>query len=625
MRIKFLKTVSLLVLMSVSILNSYTQVNKEEVANLKMVPQLYQTPEEKNQRMEWFRDAKFGLFIHWGPCTVGKKEIGWGRNANQPWDIHPNLHGNGFRSTDPVYDNYYKEFNPVNYNPTQWVKMAKKAGMKYVVLITKHHDGFSMFDSKYTDYDIMASPFKKDIVKGFVEACHKENMKVGLYYSTRDWYHPDYLQGDNKKYDQFYRDQIKELLSNYGKIDILWFDHVGGTDWTKWRLDSLFTMMYQLQPHLIVNNRAAAFIGKGPAAIPTTGPVIPEIKTMTQGDYYTPEGKIGAMDIKKDWESCIHVGEGWSNRGETNFTPIENCITMLVSCLTGGGNLLLNFDPNSLGDFPKQEMLIAEKMGEFTLKYEKAIYGTRGGPFTNGIWGGSTHKENKIFLFVKSGDKNSIDLPAIPLKVEKVTVLNSPKALLFTQDDKKLCITLDENPKEDLYTVLELTMNEKVSDQLMLGSLRSIFDDEVIYGQRINNNALLSLSSKEKAFKNDKYNYAFLSNDPISSDCSFSTAAEKNPWILIDLKSTMNITGVHLVNKPNQKLNADFKVSISADSVKWETIYKGKLNKDFWDISITQLKTGAEVPGKALRFIKIEAFFEEASSFKLRSAEIFRK
>ena len=621
----FLYSVTMLVLMSVSSMNSYSQVNKKEVTNLKMVPQLYQTPDEKNQRMEWFRDAKFGMFIHWGPCTVGKKEIGWGRNANRPWDINPSLHGNGFRSNDSVYDNYYKEFNPVNYKPTQWVKMAKNAGMKYIVLITKHHDGFSMFDSKYTDYDIMASPFKKDIIKDFVDACHKENMKVGLYYSTRDWYHPDYLKVDNNKYDQFYRSQIKELLSNYGKIDIMWFDHVGGRDWTKWRMDSLFTMMYQLQPHLLVNNRAAAFIGSGMAAKPSTDPVLPEIKTMTKGDYYTPEGKIGAMDIKRDWESCIHIGEGWSNRGENSFTPIESCITMLVSCLTGGGNLLLNFDPNSLGDFPKQETLIAKKMGEFTLKYKKAIYGTRAGPFANGIWGGSTHKDNKIFLFVKSRDNITIDLPVLPIKVKKVRMLNNSKTLLFTQDNKKLTITLDENLKEDLYTVLELTVTEKVSDQLMLGSLRCIFDDEVIYGRKIDNNTFISLSSKEKAFNNDKYNNAFLSNVPISSDYSFSTDPEKNPWILIDLKTTKNITGVHLVNKPNQKLNADFIVNISADSVNWETVYKGKLNKDFWDIPISQLKTGAEVPGKALRFIIIKAFFEADTSFKMRKAEIFSK
>ena len=132
--------------------------------------------------------------------------------------------------------------------------------MKYMVLISKHHDGFSQFDSKLTDHDIKATPYGKDIVKQFVDACHKHGLKAGLCYSTRDWFHPDYLVGDNAKYDAWYRGQIEELLSNYGKLDVMWFDHVGGRDWGKWRFDQLFAMMYRLQSGLLVNNRAARFL-----------------------------------------------------------------------------------------------------------------------------------------------------------------------------------------------------------------------------------------------------------------------------------------------------------------------------------------------------------------------------
>ena len=211
-------------------------------ADLSKVPQIHETQEQRDERMQWFRDAKFGMFIHWGPCSVGQKEIGWGRDANRPWDI------NGVqtpRTEDPVYDNYYKQFNPTKYDADAWVKFAKASGMKYMVLIAKHHDGFAQFDSKAGDYNIMASPYKKDIVKAYADACHKHGMKLGLYYSTRDWHHPDYLVGDNKKYDEFYRAQVKELLGNYGQVDVMWFDHVGGRDWGKWKFDELFEMMYQ--------------------------------------------------------------------------------------------------------------------------------------------------------------------------------------------------------------------------------------------------------------------------------------------------------------------------------------------------------------------------------------------
>jgi alpha-L-fucosidase len=307
-------------------------------ADVSKVPQISETKEQRDERMQWFRDAKFGMFIHWGPCSIGKVEIGWGRKANRPWDIHGKP---GTRTDDPVYDNYYKQFNPTQYNAEEWVRFAKESGMKYMVLVAKHHDGFAQFATKVSDYNIMNSPYARDIVKAYADACHKQGMKLGLYYSTRDWYHPDYLVGDNEKYDTFYRTQVKELLANYGTVDVMWFDHVGGRDWGKWKFDELFSMMYQLQPKLIVNNRAAAFIGPGTPQDQKAA--TPELAKMVRGDYDTPEGHIGAMNIASDWESCIHVGRQWAYGGEDGFTGPDDCIRMLASCTTGGGNLLLNF------------------------------------------------------------------------------------------------------------------------------------------------------------------------------------------------------------------------------------------------------------------------------------------
>ena len=337
---------------------AYTQTSAQTIADLRAVPQIHETKAQHDARMQWFRDAKFGMFIHWGPCSVGQKEIGWGRNAHRPWDINgPQTP----RTSDPVYDNYYKQFNPVKYDADAWVSFAKESGMKYMVLIAKHHDGFSQFDSRLTDYTIMATPYGKDIVKQFVEACHKHGMKAGIYYSTRDWYNPDYLVGDNAKYDAWYRGQVQELLSNYGKVDMMWFDHVGGRDWGKWHFDQLFAMMYQFQPGLIVNDRAARFCG--PRTPEDRGPASREIQTMTQGDFSTPEGHIGSMNLDLDWESCIHVGKGWSYHGEDGFKGPEDCIKMLVSCTTGGGNLLLNFGPRPDGTFAEGEAKVARALG----------------------------------------------------------------------------------------------------------------------------------------------------------------------------------------------------------------------------------------------------------------------
>lgn len=438
------------------------QKTKEDIVDISHVPQINETVEQRDARMQWFRDAKFGMFIHWGPCSVGQKEIGWGRKAKRPWDI--NRHGP--RTEDPIYDNYYKQFNPTNYNADAWVTFAKESGMKYMVLISKHHDGFSQFDTKVSDYDIMGSPYGKDIIKQFANACHKHGMRFGLYYSTRDWYHPDYLVGDNKKYDEFYREQVRELLTNYGKLDIMWFDHVGGQDWSKWRFDKLFAMMYRLHPNLIVNNRAAKFCGRGEASRPATEPATSQIKEMCAGDYYTPEGRIGKMDVKGDWESCIHVGRGWSYRGETGFKGPENCIKMLVSCTTGGGNLLLNFGPRADGTFADGEAKVAVAMGEWLKKNGEAIYGTRGGPYRNGEWGGSCHKNKSLYLHVFQWEDDTLSLPPLGKKVLSARILGGNE-VKYESTDKTLTITLPKAQQDNPVTVIKLTVNSLFKNTLI--------------------------------------------------------------------------------------------------------------------------------------------------------------
>ena len=437
------------------------QSTRGQVVDISHVPQVHESAGRYDVRMEWFRNAKFGMFIHWGPCTIGDVEIGWGRKANRPWDI--NQHGP--RTSDPDYDNYYKRFDPVKFNAEEWVQLAQEAGMKYMVLISKHHDGFSQFNSKYTDYDIMSTPYGRDIVKQFVEACHKYGMKVGLYYSTRDWYHPDYLVGDNEKYDSWYRGQVKELLTNYGNIDIMWFDHVGGRDWGKWRFDELFSMMYKLQPNLLVNNRAAAFCG--PASPEDREPVTPEIRTMTRGDFVTPENRIGTMNLEQDWESCMILSptpdhQGWSYRSEGRTRDLQECIRMLTSTVSGGGNLLLNLAPDQFGAFRESEVDIVKGMGAWLDKYGEGIYSTRGGPFINGKWGGSTHRGNTVYLHVFEWKDDKLSLGALPQKIIGGCVLPGRDEVIFNQTAGGIEVFLSPAQRDNPVTVIELTLDEPV-------------------------------------------------------------------------------------------------------------------------------------------------------------------
>ena len=171
------------------------------------------------EKMDWWLDAKFGMFIHWGPSSVAGVEIGWARETH-PFD-HP---GKGELVPDAVYDALYKEFNPVEFDADALVHTAKEAGMKYIVFTAKHHDGFSNWPTRLSDYNIANTPFKRDICKELADAVHRHGLKLGWYYSTRDWTHPDYLVGDNSKYNDFYHGQIRELLSNYGEVSVLWFE-----------------------------------------------------------------------------------------------------------------------------------------------------------------------------------------------------------------------------------------------------------------------------------------------------------------------------------------------------------------------------------------------------------------
>ena len=585
-------------------------------ADLSNIPQVSESSGQRDERMQWFRDAKFGMFIHWGPCSVGMKEIGWGREGNRPMDI--NRHGP--RTEDPVYDNYYKEFDPVKYDAEAWVKFAKASGMQYIVLVTKHHDGFSMFDSKLTDYDIMAGPYQQDIVRKLADACHRHGIKLGLYYSTRDWYHPDYLVGDNEAYDRFYRGQIEELLSNYGSVDIMWFDHVGGQDWGKWDFNQLFSMMYAKQPNLIINNRAAKFCG--PKTEEDRGPSTPELQQIAQGDYYTPEGHIGGMDVERDWESCIHVGEGWSYRGEDGFKGPEDCIRMLVSCTTGGGNLLLNFGPRPDGTFADGEAKVAVAMGEWLKLYGEAIYETRAGPYENGGWGGSCHKGNKLYLHVYNWPKLGFSLDPIDNKILSARTLTG-KEVVFEQSDSKLSIEVSEDNRDHPVTVIELTMEKPIDSSRIIGGAR--LPDEFLSnrGELVSEHASLELSSSSEKWDLPQNHPKFFTSETI--DYAFRTDKELNPWVTIDLGANKTVNLIEVENRPGFGAASGLIASVSQDGENWEEIWRASAFQNVWQIPVTRFHAGINVPGREMRYIKLETRNKSPKPLLLRGFRAYGK
>lgn len=412
---------------------------------------LYKHPE----KMNWWLDDKFGLFVHWGPSSVAGVEISWAR-ATHPFDHQGKLD----LMPDAEYDMLYKQFNPVEFNADELVRTAKAAGMKYLVFTAKHHDGFCNWATELTDYNIMNAPYGRDICKELADAVHAHGLKLGWYYSTRDWSHPDYLVGDNSRYNDYYHGQIRELLTNYGPVDLLWFDHVAGK-WSDYRFEALFEMIHALQPQILINNRAAKFVFRHKSGTPT-----PELLELTRGDFDTPEGRIGNFRVDYPWETCMPMSKGpdgrggWSYRPEAVTASFADCAQMLAACVTGGGNLLLNVGPMSNGRLRSEELANLKALKSWMEVYGESIYGTRAGPYVSGKWGGASRKDAIVYLHVFEWDDGELSLPALPRKVLRCEALGG-EPVSYTQDATALTIALLERPEgtePSTHRVIKLTL-----------------------------------------------------------------------------------------------------------------------------------------------------------------------
>jgi alpha-L-fucosidase len=367
-------------------------------------PQLLtETKEQHDARMQWWRDARFGLFIHWGLYAVPAGE--WkGETSHAEW----------IRETAQIpiaeYEKFVPQFNPVKFDANAWVRMAKEAGMKYIVITSKHHDGFCLFDSKETDFDVMSTPFKRDIMKELSEACAKEGIKMCWYHSIMDWHHPDYLPrrtweqkdrpADGANYDryvEYLKAELKELTTNYGPIGVLWFDGEWEQTWTEGRGRDLYAYVRSLQPNIIINNRVGA-------ARSGMGGFTPE--GAFAGDFGTPEQQIPATGLAGvDWETCMTMNDHWGyNKNDHNWKSSKELLQNLADIASKGGNFLLNIGPTAEGVFPSESIERLHDIGEWMKVNGEAIYGTQASPFRTLAWGRCTQKdgnaETRLYLHV---------------------------------------------------------------------------------------------------------------------------------------------------------------------------------------------------------------------------------
>lgn len=425
--------------------------------------------------MAWFREARFGMFIHWGLYAVAGG-IWKGKDANGvgEWLLT--------NAQIPVaeYEPLQQQFNPVKFSAKAWVKTAKDAGMRYIVITSKHHDGFCLWDSKLTDWDVMGTPFKRDILKELAVECQKQKVRLCFYHSIMDWHHPDYLprrgwdkrptaEASFNRYIEYMKGQLKELLTEYGPIGIAWFDGEWEGTWTHEKGQDLYHFVRSLQPNIIVNNR----VDKGRQGM----------QGMTKGDfagdYGTPEQEIPANGFGEgvDWESCMTLNDTWGFKfKDTHWKSTETLLRNLVDCASKGGNYLLNVGPTPEGTFPQPIVERLEQMGHWTKANGEALYGTKASPFPRPLpWGRVTQKGNKLYLHVFDTSQSVISLPGLKTKIKSARTLtgfskpatvrvepNGNRAGGFSFGKERIAVPTVASPEG-----VVLTLPERLKDQLI--------------------------------------------------------------------------------------------------------------------------------------------------------------
>jgi alpha-L-fucosidase len=459
----------------------------------------HETPAQRDARLKWWSDARFGMFIHWGLYS----------QAAGYWDGKPTKGAgewimNDMQIPDSQYAKLVPQFNPVKFNAREWVRIAKNAGMKYIVITSKHHDGFGLFRSDLTDWCIKSTPFQRDPLMELSKACRAEGVRLCFYHSIMDWHHPDYvprkpwndLASPNPNFDNYVaylKGELKELLTRYGPVGILWFDGEWENSWTPERGDDLYNYVRGLQPNIIVNNRVGKE-RKGMAGM--------NQNETRAGDYGTPEQTIPATGFGPGvyWESCMTMNDTWGyKRDDNHWKSSQTLVRNLIDCASKGGNYLLNVGPTGEGLIPGASVERLREVGAWMKYNHEAIYDTSASPFKKLSWGRCTKKvtpggatlylhvfdwpaDGKLFV---PGLKNNV-AQAYLLKPE---YLGWHQPLKAANDDGGVTISVPASAPDKFSSTIVLKINGEpdvtkvLAAQQADGSMRLLASDADLHGE----------------------------------------------------------------------------------------------------------------------------------------------
>lgn len=354
------------------------------------------------ERMKWWHAAKFGMFIHFGVySTIGRHE--WVME-NEAWPIEP-------------YTARAREFHPTPNCPRAWAKLAKNAGMKYMVMTTKHHEGFCNFDAKLTDYCAPKQGPGRDVVREYVEAARSEGLRVGFYYSLMDWHHPDGArcatdEAARRRFVDYTHGLIRDLMTNYGKVDVLWYDVAWPLDAQGWESEQMNEMVFNLQPEIIVNNR-----------------------NKLQGDFATPEQKIVAETNGRAWESCMTLNDSWGyQRADDNWKSSRTVVRNLISCVRAGGNYLLNIGPKPDGSIPEESSRVLNEVGAWMNTNGHTIYDSDLCQVSRSNYASFTRIGNTLYMHVHFWPGEYVAISGLQTRVRSAHLLKSGVEVKFISD-----------------------------------------------------------------------------------------------------------------------------------------------------------------------------------------------
>ncbi|MFC1562792.1 alpha-L-fucosidase [candidate division KSB1 bacterium] len=405
----------------------------------------YKPTKANLEAREWFQDAKFGLFVHWGVYSL---------LAKGEWIM------NNDKIPVAEYEKLPPKFNPVNYDPDEWCRMVKEAGMRYITITSKHHDGFAMFDSKVSDYDIVdRTPYGKDVLKMLADACERHGIKLFFYHSHLDWHHTDYFprggtakypsgrpdRGDWYKYLDYMDAQLKELCTNYGKIGGIWFDGMWDKRDADWRLGKTYRLIHDIQPQAMIgsNHHIAPFPGEDFQMFE---------KGLPGKDPYSRDKSISVLPL----ETCETINRAWGyNKNDKNFKSTKELIQYLVKAAGNNANFLLNVGPKPDGTIQSEFKERLAEIGKWMRVNGLSIYGTRGGPIPPQSWGVSTQKDGTVYLHVLSDTDPVIAVPILNKDIKSASLLNGT-TVEFTKTKFGTIIKIPEDNRNPYDTVIAI-------------------------------------------------------------------------------------------------------------------------------------------------------------------------